>query len=408
MTKALSILTILTGLFPFSTIVSFGTDIQPWNVILLVTMAIIFFFRDRFNNINPNLFILFIPMFLALILITISTNNLFAYTRSLLGYITIALSPIVYFYIISINFNRFVKILKISTYIWLSVALIQYFIDVSFFETILNRISTTESRGITSLSPEPTFYGIIGIFFILIFLTINDKQKKWYIFLWICQIFLLAQSSMAILFIIIFTFYLIVFRINMKIFFYLMLLIISLFFVLFFINLSNDLNIRVVTLITLFWDVGFDIANIDGSVNDRLSAIYFSILGTINNGFLPNGMGNYTSYLHEELLKYGYFWYVGITDRIMSYYGSALFELGIIGALIPLVYSKIIIRAFAGRKRDMLLYLMFLNTILFTTIQLSLSLIGMYIAVLLYNISQKPHYSKIENSIIKTKRVAYE
>ena len=132
-----------------------------------------------------------------------------------------------------------------------------------------------------------------------------------------------------------------------------------------------------------------DIVYRDQSINDRASAIYFSIKGFIDNYFIGNGFSKYAEYLNNELPKQTYFWYVSTSNRIMSYYGSILFELGFIGLLIPFTYSAIIFQAYKRNLKDMLVYLLFLNTILFSAIALSFPLVGVYIATLLYKAKNK-------------------
>jgi len=385
--QMIQILTILTGLFPFVTIASFGTDIQPWNIVFLVIMTTVIF--NNSVKINRRLAVLFIPVGLAILLILISTDDLFSYVRSLLGYVVIALSPIVYYYIIDRNFNQFLKIIRLSTYVWLGAALIQYFVDPSMFGFLLNRISGGGDRGVVSLSPEPTFYGIVGIFYILIFLAIDYRKNQRYIFLWILQIFFLAQSSMAILFVIIFMFYLLIFKPNIKLIFSCVFLVIFAVTALFFIDINEYTHIRAVSLFVSFLENGIDIANLDPSINDRWSAIYFSLMGLLDNYLLPNGMASYAGYLSEQIQHNDYFWWVSVQNRIMSYYGSILFELGIVGLIVPFVYSSIVFRAYSCKKKDLILYFVFINTILFSAIQLSLPLVGMYIATLLYKIKIK-------------------
>lgn len=392
MINYLSVLSLLTGLFPFVTIVSFGTDIQPWNVVFLVIMAMVIF--NNSVKINRKLVDLFIPMALALVLILISIDDLFSYVRSLLGYVVITLSPIVYYYIIDKNFNQFLKILRLSTYVWLGSALIQYFVDPSMFGFLINRISGGGIRGVVSLSPEPTFYGIVGIFYILIFLAISYRKNQKYIFLWIFQIFFLAQSSMAILFVIIFMFYLLIFKSSVKLIFSYIFLVIFAVTALFFIDINEYTHIRAVSLYMSFLENGIDIANLDASINDRWSAIYFSLMGLLDNYLLPNGMASYAGFLSEQIQHNDYFWWISVQNRIMSYYGSILFELGIIGLIVPFVYSNIIFRAYSCKKKTMLLYFVFINTILFSAIQLSFPLVGMYMATLLYKIkNENPGYS---------------
>jgi len=109
---------------------------------------------------------------------------------------------------------------------------------------------------------------------------------------------------------------------------------------------------------------------------------------------LPNPIGSYSVYQNQELLKQETFLYPTSSNRIASYYGSILFELGVIGIVIPVVYSIIIYKAYRKNIRDVFLYIFFINTILFSAIQLSFPLVGIYMAALLY----KENYETSNNS----------
>jgi len=385
-------LALFTGFFPYLTIVSFGTDIQPWNFLSIFFIVTIFvLYSKRFDNNIKYSFIVFI---LSIILVFLSMSDLKSYIRSFIGYFSIVFSPFVYFYIISKNYNRFLYFLKLSTYIWFIVAVVQKFLFSSFGSILLNRISSDAIRGVTSLSPEPTFYGIVGIFYILVFYSIGYDKFKKYIFIWLFQILFLAQSSMAIVFLIIFYVYKIIFSFRLT-----YLLSLSIFFVLgLIIFLSIDINsyvhIRAVSLLIDFLDKGFMIFQLDQSLNDRLSAVFFSLKGFIDNYGLPHGMSSYSIYLMEELPKQDFFYGVSMDNRIMSYYGTILFELGIFGLTIPIVYSIIIYKAYKKSLKIVIHYLFFLHTILFAAIQLPFPFVGIYMGILLY----KAKYENTNNT----------
>ena len=377
-------LIVFTGLFPFFTVKSFGTNIQPWNIIFVV----IFFFnyilkKRKIFKLQINFIIL---LLLVIFLVLLSDNDLFSYTRSLLGYMSIFLTPFVFYLIINKNYILFLKFIKTSTIVYFLVGLIQKFINNNFGSIFLNRISTDSVRGVCSLAPEPTFYGIIGIFYILIIdLIYNnsiDKSLKKYYYLWITQIVFLAQSSMAILFLMIFYFYKILFSLSFKTVLILLFFIYSIGFVLFNIDLTPYSNIRAIELLNTFKESGFEIIMLDESINDRMSAIYFSIKGFLDNFGLPHGMASYANYLLKELPNQTTFYWVSIDNRIMSFYGSILFELGFFGIILILMFNYFILKSNI-KKKDKLTYLFFLNTILWSAIPLSFPLIYVFFSLIL-------------------------
>ena len=71
-------------------------------------------------------------------------------------------------------------------------------------------------------------------------------------------------------------------------------------------------------------------------------------------------------------------------NRIMSYYGAILFELGLIGALIPITYSIILFQAYRYNIRQFLILIFSINIILFTAVPVTFTLVGMYFGALIY------------------------
>ncbi len=310
--------------------------------------------------------------------------DIFYAIRSLAGYLTIAVYPFVFYYILRYQYDLFEIFLKISTFIYLFVGLVQMFFYKDFMSFLMNRMSTSEDRGVNSLAVEPTFYGIVCLFLILIFLTLNIKNKYKYIFLLLLQIIFLAQSSMTILFLIIFGIYYTIFKFDLKVALLNGFFIFALITTTYYLDFEVIQNIRMLNLIDKSIEYGILIYLVDASISDRLSAIYFSVKGFFDNYLLPNGFGSYSVYLDNELQNNDIFVWVSQGSRIMSYYGSILFELGFIGLIIPIVYSYIILKAYRYELKSALVYLFFINTILWSAIPLSFTFVGIYMATLLY------------------------
>jgi|GEM_PF-790257 len=377
---ALSLVTIIASFFPYVSMYSFGTDIQPISITLVfVYIVIAFFYNLRFKS---SFVFLMLPLVLSIFLMFLD-DDMFAAIRSVLGYATICLVPIVFVYILNRYNKMFVISLKFSTILYLIVGLMQLFFDKNFLSFLLNRVSTSDSRGVTSLAPEPTFYGLICLFFMLFFISLNIPNKRRYIFILLFQIFFLAQSSMVILFLAIFLCYQRICNLNFKTFIISLLGLVAVLYLLSNID-SVDKNFRVFSIIKMLAKNPFEILALDASINDRASAIYFSIKGLVDGYLLPNGFSSYGAYLNTELLKQGVFLQSSSKSRIMSYYGGILFELGIAGLLIPVTFSIIIIKSYAGEIRTMFLYVLFINTILFSAIPMSFPFVGIYMACLIH------------------------
>jgi hypothetical protein len=147
---------------------------------------------------------------------------------------------------------------------------------------------------------------------------------------------------------------------------------------------SVDGNFRILEIIKMLVESPSQILALDDSINDRASAIYFSIKGLLDNYFLPNGFSSYGTYMNTELPKQDVFLQSSSNSRIMSYYGGIMYELGIIGLLIPVTFTIIIIKSYVGKVRSMFLYVLFINTILFSAIPMSFPFVGVYMACLIY------------------------
>ena len=118
-------------------------------------------------------------------------------TRSLYNYLAFSTLIPVYSYLIKLgNVNYFY--IRIIVIIVTAIGFVQLLIDPVFLSSLLPRVTGVLEigRGVNGIAPEPTFYGIIGIYIYIIGLLISDKIIK------ICGlliIFILSISSAAIL-----------------------------------------------------------------------------------------------------------------------------------------------------------------------------------------------------------------
>jgi hypothetical protein len=393
-------LLIFFGFFPYVTLYSFGTDIQPWYLLCLMILFLLIINVNKVNNLIAPLLIVPVIAFMLLLL----SGDYLTFIRSIAGYITIALTPIVFLYILTYKYPFFVAILKLAVVVYSIVGLIQLFIFPEFFEFLMPRFSTSVTRGVVSLAVEPANYGLVCLFMILIFNTLDIKNKNIYILALLFQILFLSQSSMVILFLMIFS---ILFSILFLFKFSRNMPLLTVFLILFFIFLSyielGNYSIRSITIAKLFIESPLELLALDQSINDRVSAIYFSFKGFFDNYLMPNGFGTYSNFLTNEVSQQDTFIWTTYSNRIMSYYGSILYELGIFGLIIPVVYSWIIYMRFKYSLKRVIIYLVFINGILLSAIPLTFPFVGIYMAVLLYTANFK--FKK--NRIIGQKGEAY-
>jgi hypothetical protein len=100
---------------------------------------------------------------------------------------------------------------------------------------------------------------------------------------------------------------------------------------------------------------------------------------------MPNGFQKWLSYMPHQQSLSNFFWY-GNTMRIMSMYGAALFEIGVLGIIIPYcinawAYKFLEIKNF---KRYRITLLMALNLIFLTAVPLATPFVGFILGAFLY------------------------
>lgn len=361
---------------PYIAIINLETDLQPYFLILSVPLLMSFNLK-----VNRIILLLFIPLIFSCFLLIFS-HSIFTGLRSISGFLNLFITTTIFFQLLKKYNILFILSLKFSIYIWGLIGLIQYFINREFGTILLSRVSTDESRGVTSLAPEPTFYGLVCLFLILIISNVNFNNKNIYIFLLLIQIVFLASSSMTIILLFFYMFYFVIFKFNLRYILYSLFIGASFISILFYSTIDASSFGRVYNIYQMIIENPISIFSLDASANDRLSSIYVSIYGFFDNMFLPHPYGSYDSYQKNILRGNTFFWWTQDRSRIQSFYGSILFNIGFIGLFIPFVISKLLYKT--HNRRDYLVNFFFINTILFTAIPVSFPFVAIYIATLLY------------------------
>ena len=180
--------------FPYIQIFPIETDVQP-NALLL-SIALFFTVKKKLNFVEVLILLVF---FVAVLVLAISDIN-FLTARSFFNYASLFLISFVSFRVLKSNLINFENFLKVVILIWFIVSAIQSLFFKEFLNFLLPSSRTTEDRGVVGLATEPTFLGIIFIFFTLFMLHIDMKNKKIYIALCVIGIIFFAKSSMGFLF----------------------------------------------------------------------------------------------------------------------------------------------------------------------------------------------------------------
>ena len=395
LTRFLIYLLIIFSLFPYIQILPLGTDSQP-NALLIGLFLFPFCCKWKMNF---NLAITFLFMIVAFFLLFISPLD-FNSIRSLMNYMTLFVVSYVSFYALKKINGLPYGLYKKIVYVWFIVGTIQLFVYPDFLSFLIprgNSEATMESgRGIVCLTPEPTFYGITCLILVLLaYLNFRNKPGikiiYWILFL---QIFIYSRSSLVI-FLLIATFgiYLLssIFRNDknkIK-----RIAILSIFAILFFliINWSKDYitSSRFGKLFFILLENPETFILLDASVNERFIHVFFPIYGFIKDFGMPHGFGSYPNFMVEcfqapefQHLFTDYVLQRGAPTRIMSGWGSLLYELGIIGVFLVYVLYINISTLLSGQKK--LIVFLLMCGILLNAIPFSNPLIPFFIGNLIY------------------------
>ena len=382
----------IAALFPF---LSFGTntmDSQPHYIVLAFFSFTFFTFSGLIFRKAIDLII-----FLMIILLTIvifDTNYDFTFFRAIASYSGFIITLVVSI----IFFERFgfpIKTIVIANLAYIFAGLMQLAFDghALLFLNIPNGFDSSIKGGVWSLTPEHTFFGIVLFFFSWILLIIYDYKPPikiaFLVLINILSIFILAKSSMVIVFLIVsaFVFFLrnIKQKVNpIKILIIPIVLVITLFAFLEIMpgsRFAGLINIAGRDGVGLFGQFSAVIHS-DGSINDRLLNVIFPYYGIVINHGLPGGLHSYAD-LSLILVEYfnGYFWAGLGSNKILSFIGSFIYELGVIGVIF-ILYMYWFLRDNNNPNRFFELILLF--TVLNSAIAVAFSLVPILMAIMYF------------------------
>ena len=332
------------ALFPY---VSFGTntwDTQPFFIIFGIIAGLIFILTGPVFSKSANLIIILLLILLTLCLKTDSFD--FIFFRGLSSYLAFFVTLIVSIIFFQRN-GVPIKLIVYSNIIYILVAITQVLSGLSkndiFNYLVLSNSFATPNRGVIGLTPEPTIFAILMFFMTWIYFIIYDYKPpgkiKILIALNLMTILFLAKSSMVYVYFITTAFFYLAANLQNK---KVILIIFGIF--VFFIASFNFMMIifpesRFVHLSTIAGGLDGNIIeriivmiNFDASINDRVLNVVFPYLGFLYNYGLPGGLHNFFSVSKALVgLTDGYFWAGLGSNKILSFVGAFIFELGVLG-----------------------------------------------------------------------------
>lgn len=353
-----NILFLYSAFFPWVSFRLNGLDSQPWPI-LLAFLAVL----ARKKIVISNFFVLiFFGIFLSILSVLIfSPQNvnagIFLVFRSIAGYIGALLFLIAAYNIKRLNIS-ISKHLNIISYIWFTAGLTQLVFGRYFLEFLVV-VRTSDTRGVTSLAPEPTFYGMLILVLTWVMLldigkntTKLPRSTKLALFANIISIIIFSKSSMTLLYVALLgvglAFYVIKpsLRIVGSIIFSILVIIIISPFIISYLEGS-----RLVQVVETLIQSPLLLLEVDMSVNQRFSDIYFSVSGLLDGFGIPRGVGSFGEYASSIPSS---FWGVKLSqpgEKIMSWVGVFIFELGFIGVFIIFLFLTAIYKGSEGYFR---------------------------------------------------------
>lgn len=367
---------------PFISVVPMTTDTQPLAIISVLFYFFLFFVSriEKKQNIyfTPRLFFLF-GIFFYSILISFYQNSVGV--RSLFSYFSLFIFAAFSYQITRQRIN-FVPVVLACFFVWFFVGLMQIYFDKEFATFLLSRSTTSLSRGVTSLSGEPSHYGMYVMFLwalILMFWINKQISKTWVVVVSLCtllQVLVLSQSALAILSFFILLGAVCLYRLPWRYKF----LVVALGFGIVTAAIYFFPEKRAVSILTMIFSNPILTIKTDDSVNHRLVDIVFSFYGFFRD--LPLAIGNGTfawaGFIKKHILDLGIFREIQAGDRIMSAFGGALFELGFTGAFLAIIF---IVPFWKTRSWTIFAVGTFMMVILFSALSFSWPMVGFLFGV---------------------------
>ncbi|MCP4974590.1 MAG: hypothetical protein GY931_00385 [Maribacter sp.] len=277
----------------------------------------------------------------------------------------------------------FYKVFCISSVLYFLFGLSQYVWGKFIFEFIVH-VRGTDDRGVSSLAAEPSYYASISLllsWLILIFSRYRPSAVgKYSIILNVISIVFLAQSAIGIMYLAIVASLVFLSRSNFRIFF------IALFLGIIGFLFLNHFDGRASQLIGKLFEVGpYDLMMADASINLRFASFFLPLFISLDNYLIPMFFGHYLTVAQNySAMFHDIFWYKAFdAERIMSFLGSMVFELGIFGVFYLTHYS---IRAYRWSKDKVFRAkeLVLLFSLLVSPLPIAMPLVAIVFASLLY------------------------
>lgn len=393
----LGIMLFVACCFPYISLIDTPFDTQPYAIILATLIIVLFYLYKKDLGI-PKMLLPFMLILAYSITLFLLAESISMGLRSIVGYASVPLIAWASFATFKYIKGKYFILVVVT---WLLFGIVQLLIAKDFGSFILPRLSTSDTRGITSLATEPSFYAITCLFFFVLndlFYSRKEYSKKTYLFVFalLCIQMLLSRAGVGIALFFVYLIAKMVSQGDIKRILKQTVVLISLsvVFFLLFTNIETLKFSRLGSLLTTALENPTTLLYTDGSISDRLVHIILSHLSLFYSYGLGLGLGNWSEYSWSiahwiggfplELAK------VNITEkgRIMSGWGTTIFELGFIGIFFLGAFVYIMYRGYrSGNKTLKRLYLssfIIIYFIMLNAVPISYPLFGFLIGAFIY------------------------
>lgn len=386
-TKFIGSSAVFLSLIPWFSFGLLNTDSVPWPFIAYTLFLL------KLNNplkIPKNFIIFFVVLIFGIFIALLMSNDIFDGNifRSLYNY----LGVVVFF----IGFYNYLDKYGFPTSIFVTVNIIWFLFGILelFSPETASMFSTARTgggRGVTSLAPEATFFGIYLFFSSWLLIVGNNYNLnngiKFIVFLNLLAIIFLAKASMVILYLVIVAMVFLAFAYlrliwSKKIMRHTTYMVFFAFIGMAVISQTLQESRFIALLSQIQPGAGLSIIfSLDGSLNHRLEHLVYSIHGSINNFLLPSGFDTFAQLKQIMDPAYNYYFWSDIpSNKIMSWNGDWLYQLGLFGFIFVSYLFYISSDGSRSRKSELILLLI----ILFSAIPLAFPMISMLFALYTY------------------------
>jgi hypothetical protein len=377
---------LLAVFFPYVQLVPLGTDTQPYALLL----AVLVFLTVR-NRAMPGEIVLLGIVFAFSLLVMLGEGIEFLALRSVSNYASLFFISFASYALLKVRGGFPAPVLKFVVLVWFVVGAVQTFVYSEFLVDLVNRGERTAGvggRGVVGISPEPTHYAMFCLFLLLLVVLHRRRlgfgDRTMLITLLVVQVVFFAKSATGVLCLAILLFYYLAVNVlsarRLVPTLAVALLLVGALAGISRLGLAALEGSRMFRIVELFRESPAMLLLVDESVSDRFFQIYFSFTGTIENSFFPRGYTAWLDYLSQQYSEFP--WWV--QGRILSGYGSAFFELGLVAVLVPMAITLAFYRFYRHDRRTFVAMVLFLHTILLTAIPLAFPPLAFILGYLAY------------------------